>query len=130
MKARADLTALEAMEADRQARMQALRRQIEVLEEVLGTRTGTDVEPNTPSTEADWASIPRTDAVVRMLSERGAMSPNEIAKALNAVGRQDATWQNISRVLDHLRNKGRVKSLGRGQWVTAATTKLTLAAGP
>src|SRR6266511_4232697 len=67
--------------------------------------------------ESDWSSLPRSEAVARVLAEASVPnSPAEIADALRAVGRND-DYRDVAAALSHLKSRGRAKNVSRGSWV-------------
>ena len=65
---------------------------------------------------ASWASIPRTEAVRKVL--RGVeepLSPSDIALLLQGHGRAD-TQQDVSTSLNHLKRTGWAESVSYGKW--------------
>ena len=91
---------------ERQANLAALRAKLEFL------RRGVEATEITVRTE-------RTDAVEEVLrSARRPLAPAEIVQALEEVGRVD-TAALVSATLSYLQGQGRVRRLGRGQWVAA-----------
>ena len=78
--------------------------------------------PEVASAEAhgDWASLNHMDAVLRALSEANRpLSPQDIVRALRAVGRSDSNDQ-VRAALAALKRHGRVSLMGRAQWVATA----------
>jgi hypothetical protein len=68
-------------------------------------------------TRGDWRTLPRTEAVARMLIEAGEpLSPSELSQMLQEVGRDDSPLA-VGKALDHLRGKRQATTIGRGQWV-------------
>jgi hypothetical protein len=68
----------------------------------------------------DWASLNHMDAVLRALSEANRpLSPQDIVRALRAVGRSDSNDQ-VRAALAALKRRGRVSLMGRAQWVATA----------
>jgi hypothetical protein len=68
-------------------------------------------------TRGDWRTLPRTEAVARMLIEAGEpLSPSELSRMLQEVGRDDSPLA-VGKALDHLRGKRQATTIGRGQWV-------------
>lgn len=65
-----------------------------------------------------WRQLPRTDAIELVLQNAGtAMSPSDLAKALQSRGREEDTARLVSASLSHLQRQGRVVSAGYGRWV-------------
>jgi hypothetical protein len=65
-----------------------------------------------------WAGLPRTEAVLWLLREVGRpMRPTEIVTKLGQRGRDDGP-KVVSASLTHLQKQGKVRSEGRGEWVT------------
>ena len=64
----------------------------------------------------------RTDAIQEVMAQTPEpLSPAEVVGRLRARGRTDDTPHNVSAALSYLQRQGRVRSLGRGQWVLAET---------
>jgi hypothetical protein len=75
-----------------------------------------------PELASDWISLPRSDAVARVLAETGApKSPAEISEALQANGRDD-DYRDVAAALSHLKSRGRAKNVARGLWVLVTET--------
>jgi hypothetical protein len=65
----------------------------------------------------DWRTLPRTEAVARMLAEFGEpLSPSDLSRMLEAVGRDDPPLA-VGKALNHLYQKQRAKTVGRAKWV-------------
>jgi hypothetical protein len=83
---------------------------------------GPPAEPATPEVEAaesdgDWASLNHMDAVLRALTEaKRPLSPQDIVRALRAVGRLDSNEQ-VRAALAALKRRDRVALPARAQWV-------------
>lgn len=69
-------------------------------------------------THGDWRTLPRTEAVARMLTEAGEpLSPSELSRMLQEVGRNDDTPLAVGKALNHLQRKKQATTIGRGKWV-------------
>ena len=78
--------------------------------------------PEVASAEShgDWTSLNHMDAALRALSEANRpLSPQDIVRALRAVGRSDSNDQ-VRAALAALKRHGRVSLMGRAQWVATA----------
>jgi hypothetical protein len=65
----------------------------------------------------DWTSLNHMDAVQRALTEaKRPLSPQDIVRALRAVGRSDSNEQ-VRAALAALKRRGRVSLPARAQWV-------------
>jgi hypothetical protein len=68
-------------------------------------------------TGGDWQTLPRTEAVARMLAEFGEpLSPSDLSRMLEAVGRDDSPLA-VGKALNHLQRKNRADTIGRAKWV-------------
>lgn len=68
-------------------------------------------------TGGDWRTLPRTEAVARMLAEfREPLSPSDLSRMLEAVGRDDPPLA-VGKALNHLYRKQRANTVGRAKWV-------------
>lgn len=76
-----------------------------------------DRADNVPA-HARWATLPRTDAVERVLVRAGRpVSPTDIARFLQRVGRDDDE-RSVSATLAHLSRTDRAHAVRRGYWVS------------
>jgi hypothetical protein len=70
-----------------------------------------------------WATLNRTDAVERAIAGvtlfKKWANPGDIEGVLKARGRND-TRDEIGGATSYLRRQGRIRSLGRGQWVVGS----------
>jgi hypothetical protein len=65
----------------------------------------------------DWQTLPRTEAVARMLAEFGEpLSPSDLSRMLEAVGRDDPPLA-VGKALNHLYRKQRANTVGRAKWI-------------
>jgi hypothetical protein len=68
-------------------------------------------------TGGDWQTLPRTEAVARMLAEVGEpLSPSELSRMLREVGRDDPPLA-VGKALNHLLHQKRAHTIGRAEWV-------------
>lgn len=68
-------------------------------------------------TGGDWLTLPRTEAVARMLGEFGEpLSPSDLSRMLEAVGRDDPPLA-VGKALNHLYRKQRANTVERAKWV-------------
>jgi hypothetical protein len=69
-------------------------------------------------TGGDWRTLPRTEAVARMLAEVGEpVSPSNLSRMLQEVGRRDDTPLAVGKALNHLYRKQRANTVERAKWV-------------
>ncbi|MGH8823521.1 MAG: hypothetical protein ACRDVN_03470 [Jiangellaceae bacterium] len=70
------------------------------------------------SEQATWLGMTRADAVEAMLTkEDRPIGPAELSRLLVAKGRRNDKPNYVAAALDYLKRRGRVESLGVGQWV-------------
>jgi hypothetical protein len=110
------------------AEISDLQAEVDGFNRYLARHGGEDTSAPSPagaSTPAEdrpvdrWREMKRTDAAVEALGVIGKpASPREIAGQLRRFGRSDDMRQ-VSRVLDRLKEQGRVRSAGWGQWLPA-----------
>jgi hypothetical protein len=130
----AALEALDAELADAQAERAAAEAQLHACEQRVQTleaeragiasyvrrhegNQGSHIPWSATEPESDWSSLPRSEAVARVLAEASVPnSPAEIADALRAVGRND-DYRDVAAALSHLKSRGRAKNVSRGSWV-------------
>jgi hypothetical protein len=68
-------------------------------------------------TGGDWRTLPRTEAVVRMLAEAGKpLSPSELSQRLQGVGRDDSPVA-VGKALNRLQHQRRATTTGWAKWV-------------
>jgi hypothetical protein len=69
-------------------------------------------------TGGDWRTLPRTEAVARMLAEVGEpVSPSNLSRMLQEVGRRDDTPLAVGKALNHLYRQQRANTIERAKWV-------------
>ncbi|MGH2704714.1 MAG: hypothetical protein ACRDJ4_06380 [Actinomycetota bacterium] len=110
-----------------EARISGLRASHQFLEGLLAQseRDSPNGQPEIRSAldSTSWVALTRPDAVKRAMREAGTpVAPSDIAKRLKAAGRASDSPARISVVLDKLRKRGDVKSLGIGEWVLTGSS--------
>ena len=104
---------IEAELSDKEEQLARLRSEVRALRLQLSElRSGADAPQ--PVTELTYS-----DAVVEVLHrDGGALSPQRIHELLLEAGRDDEL-RSLGGILQALKRRGRVESVGRGQWVIA-----------
>ena len=73
--------------------------------------------PQPPSSDRPWPELSRSDAVARILEQKGgALSPRDISVVLAERGRHGDEPAAVSAALNYLAKKGRASSPGPGLW--------------
>jgi hypothetical protein len=71
-----------------------------------------------PQDKINWLGMPRSKAILTMMRTTGKpMGPADLSRALKDVGRTKDEPNYVSSTLDFLKKRGKVRSLGEGQWV-------------